>query len=104
MPNQLETINPNGQDSKVNELDYRIVSLSDCWIIDDRNASNGANLREPTRSEKVTALVQLMRSHYTKEDHYIPAYVARLSENDPQMIFVALSGTSPIGTNSAEFT
>ena len=79
------------------KLNFRITTLAESWSKSDSSASlSSAQSCKPTNSEKVTALVQMMRTQWT-EDHVAQTYVARLTATDPHLIIVALQGTNPIG-------
>lgn len=84
------------------KFNFRITTLADSWNCNACNRSCAHN-SEPTNSEKVAALVDLMRSEWTTE-HIGQTYVERLTATDPQLIFVALQGTTPIGTENVQYT
>lgn len=79
------------------KYNFRITTLANCWNTNNNSGTEScSNISEPTHSEKILAIVKLMQSQWPR-DHLGPTYVTRLTATDPQMIFVALQETTPIG-------
>lgn len=76
----------------------RIVTLADRWTSADCCIGDScASSHELTRSEKLVALVQLLRSHWISAEHYCLEYLERLTATDPDLYFVALRDGTPVG-------